>query len=491
MRILFASPEVAPFAKTGGLADVAGALPAALARLGHEVKVVMPKYAAVDAKRWGLTAGDEITVRPAGREIRFTLWSGRLPDGPPDNPVDCYFLAHEPFFGRPGLYQDKGKDYPDNLERFSAFSRAVLEVPQALGWQPEIVHANDWQTALAPLYLGREVRRSPGVPPPATLFTIHNLGYMGLFPADQFSLLDLPPSYFTSETLEFYGQVNLLKAGLLYATLLSTVSPTYGREIQTPEFGFGLEGVLQERRRKLFGVVNGVDYAQWSPARDPHLAARYDADQIEGKRICKRALQNACGLPVKAAPLIGMITRLTSQKGVDLVLDALEELMQLELQLVILGSGEPALEEALQRAAERYPTKLAVRLAFDEPFAHRIEAGADCFLMPSRYEPCGLNQLYSLRYGTIPIARRTGGLADTIIDATPGHLAAGTATGLLFEAASGPALLHAVQLALSLYRQRSVWAGMVKAAMAADFSWDRSAREYVALYEQAIKVAAS
>jgi len=488
MRILFASSEVAPFAKTGGLADVSGALPAALARLGHDVKVVMPKYAAVDDRRWGLTAGKEIVVRPAGRESRFTLWSGRLPDGPPDNPVDCRFLAHDRFFDRPCLYQEKGKDYPDNLERFSAFSRAVLEVPRLLDWRPEIVHANDWQTALMPVYL-RMAAQPPAVPALPTLFTVHNLGYMGLSPAEQFPLLGLPPSYFTPEALEFYGQVNLLKAGLLYSTLLNTVSPTYGREIQTAEFGCGLEGVLQQRRQDLFGIINGVDYAQWSPARDPHLAARYDAEDVTGKRACKRALQNACGLPVKAAPLIGMITRLTSQKGVDLVLDALDELMQLDLQLVILGSGEPQLEQALQRAAERYPAKLSVRLAFDEPFAHRIEAGADCFLMPSRYEPCGLNQLYSLRYGTIPIARRTGGLADTITDATPSHLASGTATGVLFETASGRALLHAVQLALSLYRQRSVWSHMVKAAMAADFSWERSAREYAALYERAIKAA--
>jgi len=482
MRILYASSEVVPFAKTGGLADVAGALPAALARLGHDVKVVMPKYAAVDERRWGLAHQGHVTADLTGRGDRFAVWTGRLPN----SNVDVILLANDRLFGRPGLYQEHGKDYPDNLERFSAFSRAVLELPALLAWQPDLLHANDWETALTLPYLRMRSGQEAGAPP-ATLFTIHNLAYMGLSPAGQFPLLGLPPSYFTSETLEFYGQVNLLKAGLLYSTLLNTVSPTYSREIQTPEFGFGLEGVLQQRRQDLFGVVNGVDYAQWSPARDPHLPARYDVEDVTEKRTCKRALQKACGLPVKAAPLIGMITRLTSQKGVDLVLDVLGELMQLELQLVILGSGEPALEQALQRAAERYPTKLSVRLAFDEPFAHRIEAGADCFLMPSRYEPCGLNQLYSLRYGTIPIARRTGGLADTITDATPGHLSAGTATGVLFETASGPALLHAVQLALSLYRQRSVWAQMIKAAMAADFSWERSAREYVALYERAIK----
>jgi starch synthase len=493
MRILFASSEVAPFAKTGGLADVSGALPAALARLGHDVRIVMPKYAAVDAQRWGLTPGDEIVVRLAGQESRFILWSGHLPETAPNTTVECGFLANDRLFNRPGLYQEGGKDHPDNLERFSAFSRAVLDVPQAWRWRPDVVHANDWQTALTLLYLRTHtiggLGREPGVAPPATLFTIHNLAYMGLFPAGQFPLLDLPPRYFTPETLEFYGQVNLLKAGLLYATLLNTVSPTYSREIQTPEFGYGLEGLLRARQRDLSGVINGVDYAEWSPARDPHLPARYDAEDVTGKRTCKRALQKACGLPVKAAPLIGMVTRLTAQKGIDLVLDVLDELLQLDLQLVILGSGDPALERALQQAAKRAPAKLSVHRVFDEPLAHRIEAGADLFLMPSKYEPCGLNQLYSLRYGTIPIVRRTGGLADTVVDATPGNLAAGTATGIVFETASGHALLNAVRLALSLYRQDSVWPRMITSAMAADFSWERSAREYVALYERAIKAA--
>jgi starch synthase len=489
MRILFLSSEVAPFAKTGGLADVSGSLPAALAQLGHDVRIVMPKYAAVDAPRWGLTAGEEIAVRLAGREPRFTLWSGRLPETAPDASVPCGFLANAFYFDRPGLYQVEGKDHPDNLERFSAFSRAVLEVPRLWRWRPEVVHANDWQTALTLLYLRTHVTREPGAVPPATLFTIHNLGYMGLFPAEQFPLLDLPRNYFTPETLEFYGKVNLLKAGLLYSTLLNTVSPTYSREIQTPEYGHGLEGVLRARQKELCGIINGVDYTQWSPERDAHLPARYDARDVTGKRTCKRALQKACGLPVKATPLIGMITRLTAQKGVDLVLDVLDELLQLDLQLVVLGSGDPVLERALQEAAERAPTKLSVHRAFDEPLAHRIEAGSDLFLMPSKYEPCGLNQLYSLRYGTIPIVRRTGGLADTVVDATPSNLAAGTATGVVFEAASGHALLNAVRLALELYRQRSIWSQMIAAAMAADFSWDRSAREYVTLYERAVKSA--
>ena len=482
MRILFASSEAVPFAKTGGLADVSGALPAALARLGHDVKIVMPKYAAVDEQRWGFTRRDEVTASLAGRDYRFAVWTGRLPE----SRAEAILLANDRLFDRLGLYQENGKDYPDNLERFSAFSRALLELPALLDWQPDLLHANDWQTALTTVYLRLHRIGGAGSAQPATLFTIHNIGYMGLFPAAAFPALGLPQEFFTAETLEFYGKVNLLKAGLTFSTLLTTVSPTYSREIQTPEFGHGLEGVLRSRRPELFGIVNGVDYAQWDPSHDSHLPARYDAKDLRGKARCKRALQQACGLPVKAVPLIGMITRLTPQKGVDLLLEVLDELMRLELQLVILGAGDPALEQALNEAATRHPQKLAVHLAFDESLAHRIEAGADLFLMPSRYEPCGLNQLYSLRYGTLPIVRRTGGLADTVVDATPSNLAAGRATGFLFEEAGGHALLTSLRLALLLWKDRAVRARMIASAMAADFSWERSARDYLTLYEQAL-----
>jgi starch synthase len=485
MRILYAASEVVPFAKTGGLGDVAGALPVALNRLGHDVKVVMPKYAVVEEGRWGLTVLDELSVTLAGREHRFTVWSGHLPD----SPVEILFLANDHLFGRPGLYQEHGRDYPDNLERFAAFSRAVLEIPKQLRWSPDVLHANDWQTALTFAYLrahcaGDAVLRAMG-----TVLTIHNLGYAGLFPAEEFSTLGLPADYFTPQTLEFYGKVNLLKAGLVLGGVLSTVSPTYSREIQTPQFGHGLEGILQARSQDLFGIVNGVDYRYWDPSHDAHLPKGYDAHDLNGKRVCKRALQKECRLPVAPVPLIGMISRLTVQKGVDLLLDVLDDVMRRDLQLVILGTGDPAIHGALQQAAERYPKKISVHLAFDDALAHRIEAGSDLFLMPSRYEPCGLNQLYSLRYGTIPIARRTGGLADTIVDATPTHLDAGTATGFQFEAASGHALLTTLCLALCLYEDRALWKRMVHAAMAADFSWERSARDYLQLYQRAIEKA--
>ncbi len=482
MRILYTASEVAPFAKTGGLADVAGALPAALARLGQEVKVVMPQYTVVDEKRWGLTSRGDLSVRLAGEVYPFTIAAGRLPE----TPVEVLFLSHDRLFGRPGLYQENGKDYPDNLERFAAFSRAVIEVPKQLAWYPDVIHGNDWQTALTLVYLKAHLAAYPFYRRIGTVFTIHNLGYPGLFSGEEFAKLSLPPKYFTQDTLEFYGKVNLLKGGVVFSDVLNTVSPTYSREIQTPEFGHGLEGILMARRRDLFGIVNGIDIQQWDPTHDPYVLQSYDRSHLEGKRVCKLALQKECKLPVTGAPLIGMITRLTPQKGVDLVLEVLDELMRLDVQFIILGTGDPGIQQNLQQAMQRYPDKLSVHLTFDEALAHRIEAGADLFLMPSRYEPCGLNQLYSLRYGTIPVVRKTGGLADTVVDAIPSNIASGKATGFMFEAASGHVLLTTLRLALQLYKDRNLWERMMKTAMAADFSWDQSAREYVKLYERAL-----
>jgi starch synthase len=486
VKILYAASEVAPFAKTGGLADVAGALPTALARSGHEVKVIMPRYAVVDVKRQPLQSHGDLAVRLAGKDYSFTLWSCHLPD----SPVEVLLLSHEGLFGRPGLYQEKGRDYPDNLERFAVFSRAVLEVPRKLNWPPDILHGNDWQTALTFVYRDAYLPDDPIYRKIGTLFTIHNLGYPGLFPGAAFARLGLPPKYFTPDALEFYGKVNLLKAGLVFSGVLNTVSPTYSREIQSPEFGQGLEGVLRIRRPDLFGIINGVDYQQWNPAQDPYIAQSYDVRSLKGKRVCKEALQKECHLPVKEVPLIGMITRLTAQKGMDLVIEVLDELMRLDLQLVILGAGEPDMERTLKTAMRRYPEKLSVRINFDEPLAHRIEAGADLFLMPSRYEPCGLNQMYSLRYGTVPIVRKTGGLADTVIDATPSQLEAGTANGFVFGPANWHALLTTVRLALKTYRDKNLWYRMMRAGMAADFSWDRSAKEYEKLYHLAVEKAA-
>jgi starch synthase len=482
VRILYAASEVAPFAKTGGLADVAGSLPTALARLGHEIKVVMPKYGVVDEKQWKLKKRDDLSVRLAGHDYPFTVWSCNLLS----TPVEALFLANDRLFGRSGLYQEQGKDYPDNLERFSAFSRAVLEVPRHLKWSPDVLHGNDWQTALVMAYLKAHFAGDPSYQKIGTLLTLHNLGYQGLFPKHEFSKLGLSPEYFTPQTLEFYGKVNLIKAGLVFSGLLNTVSPTYSREIQTAEFGHGLEGVLRGRREDLYGILNGVDYQQWDPVHDSYIPHPYDRRLLLGKRLCKKSLQRECKLPVARVPLMGMITRLTVQKGIDLVIGVLDELIHLDLQVVILGTGEQTIQQKLMRAMNQYPEKLSVHLSFDEALAHRIEAGADLFLMPSRYEPCGLSQLYSLRYGTIPVVRKTGGLADTVVDATPSNIASGKATGFVFEAANGHSLLTTLRLALHLYKDRSLWEKIMRTAMAADFSWDRSAREYVKLYELAI-----
>jgi starch synthase len=482
MRILYVASEVAPFAKTGGLADVAGALPEALSRLGQEVKVVMPKYAIVNEKQWKLTSRGDITVKLGVEDYSFTVWSGNLPG----TSVEVLFLSNPVLFNRSGLYQEKGKDYPDNLKRFSAFSRAALEVPGLLNWSPDILHANDWQTALTFAYVNAHLKKSSAYKNIGMIFTIHNLGYPGLFPVSEFPLLGLPSEYYTADTLEFYGKVNLLKAGLVFSEILTTVSPTYSREIQSQEFGHGIEGILQARRRDLFGIINGVDYRQWDPSHDSYLLQPYDRRHLEGKRVCKLALQKECKLPMTGAPVVGMITRLTEQKGVDLVIEVMDEIMRLDVQFVILGTGDPDVQRHLQQAMQRYPDKLSVHLAFDEALAHRIEAGADMFLMPSRYEPCGLNQLYSLRYGTIPIVRRTGGLADTVVEATPSNILSEKATGFMFESASGRALLTSLQLALQFYKDRNLWERMMRTAMAVDFSWDRSAREYINLYEKAL-----
>ena len=485
MRILYAASEVSPFAKTGGLADVAGALPRALADLGHDIRVILPKYRCVDAARFGLERrGPPLRIEYGGRTIEVIPWVARVPEHPHPN-LEVWFVGNDALYDRPGLYQDAGRDYPDNLERFAVFSRAILKFPRAFGWRPELLHANDWQTALSLVGLHQQRPADPDWQRVAGVFTIHNIGYQGLFPGRDFNHLGLPAHYFGIDWLEYYGRISLLKGGILAADALTTVSPTYADEIQTPQYGHGLDGVLRLRGASLVGIINGIDDGIWNPARDPLIPKPYDAADASGKRACKAALQHELGLPASAAPVLGMISRLTIQKGIDLVLQILPELMLLDLQLVVLGSGDEEYHAQLADAQRKYPEKFALRLAFDEGLAHRIEAGVDVCLMPSRYEPCGLNQLYSLRYGTIPIVRRTGGLADTVVDATPSHLANGTATGFVFRDADGAALLTAIRLALAEYRRPPAWAGMMRTAMRSDFSWNRSAQRYSELYQAA------
>jgi starch synthase len=474
MNVLFCVSEAVPFAKTGGLADVAGALPAALRRNGLDVRVVMPLYRGI--AREGLRPVHQVHTMIGGQAVGATVWQGAFPSGTP-----VYFVDASPLFDRAGLYGEGGKDYDDNLLRFALFSQAAVTLSEE-SWRPDLVHCHDWQAALVPAYL--RLRRDP-MP---TLFTIHTLAYQGLFPAEQFPLTCLPDDWYSMHGVEFFGRVNVMKAGLVWAHVLSTVSETYAREIQTEEYGMGLDGLMRARSADLFGVLNGVDYREWDPAVDTHIAAHYTAADLSGKARCKTALQQEVGLAERPyAPLIGTVARLVTQKGFDLVTAALEQIVGMGAQLVVLGTGEPAFEEAFRAASARWPQHVRAVIGFDNGLAHRIEAGADMFLMPSRFEPSGLNQLYSLRYGTVPIVRRTGGLADSIVDATPEALDQGRANGFVFEEYSASALAAAVSRALAAYRDPGAWRRLQQAGMRADFSWERAAERYRGLYDLTIE----
>jgi starch synthase len=492
LNILLVASEAVPFAKTGGLADVAGALPRELARLGHRVSLVVPGYSMIEASTHGLSSWDRLIVPTAGGPTEAIVEHGLLPDStlPLTQQAQVFVIRHDAYFARKGLYQESGADYPDNLERFTFFCRAVMQLllqfQDKAQWVPDVIHAHDWQTALCLaylniLYLDYTQRHRVG-----TLFTIHNLGYQGLFPASDYPKTGLPSSLFTPSGLEFYGSCNVMKSGLIYADCLSTVSQTYSREIQTPEFGFGLDGLIRERQDRLVGVVNGIDTDVWNPATDAHLPVRYSAMDLSGKRECKRALQREMKLPMKDVPLLAVVSRLSSQKGLDLVMQIVPELMSLDVQFVLLGTGDASAEAQWRSLHAGYPRQLGLRIGFDEGLAHRIEGGADLFLMPSRYEPCGLNQLYSLRYGTIPIVRRTGGLADTVVSYTPMAMKQGRSTGFMFEEASADALLNTVLLALRVYRDRAEWRGLMQAGMKTDVSWARSAQAYEDVYRRTL-----
>ena len=482
LRICFCTSEAVPFAKTGGLADVAGALPASLAAAGCDVRVVLPGYRSIDRAKFGFrTIGRaRVPIGDAHAEVEFL--EGRLPGGR----VPVYLVAHDPSFGRAGLYGEGGRDYEDNLERFTIFGRGVLALPAQLGWAPDVLHCQDWQTGLIPVWL-REPPPASGLERTATLFTIHNLAYQGLFPAERLPVTGLGAHVFAPQGIEFYGKVNLLKGGLVFADRLSTVSEQYAREIQTPEFGCGLEGVLRDRAADLTGILNGVDYRAWDPSTDPHIAARYTADDLAGKADCTRDLRRSQQLEdAPRSPLVGMISRLADQKGFDLVAAVLDRLIAAGAQFVLLGTGEPKYHELFAAFHERHRGRVSVTLGFDDALAHRIEAGADIFLMPSRYEPSGLNQLYSLRYGTVPVVRKTGGLADTIVDATPEAVSRGIANGFVFEAYEPAALWEALERAVGTFADRRVWQQLQQTGMRQDFSWRRAAGRYVETYRGAI-----
>jgi starch synthase len=489
LRILVTASEVEPFAKTGGLADVAGALPRALQALGHDVRVLMPGYRGVERHAVDLTtAVPALQVPIADRVAEGALRRGRSPEG-----IPVYFLANDQYYDRENLYGTGDGDYWDNCERFIFFCRGGLEAVAALAdgpdpWSPQIIHANDWQTALMPVYLRTLYRDRPALRGIRTLFTIHNLAFQGVFWHYDMPLTGLGWDLFTPAGIEFYGKLNFLKGGLIFGDILTTVSRTYALEIRTAEFGAGLEGVLEERSQDLHGVVNGIDYHVWNPATDGAIAKPYSVDAPEGKAACREALRRELGLGLGPGPLVGMVTRLTPQKGIDLVVDALPDLLAQGCQLAVLGSGQSQFEERLGAEAAARPEQIAVRIGYDEDLARRIYAGSDCFLMPSRYEPCGLGQLIALRYGSAPIVRRTGGLADTVKEFDPARR---TGTGFTFDAYSPVALAEAVRRAASAHGHPAVWSALVRNAMAEDFSWNASAREYVTLYRKAVRARAA
>ncbi|MGC2518005.1 MAG: glycogen synthase GlgA [Burkholderiales bacterium] len=480
LRVLYVTPELSPWVKEGGLGDVSSDLPAALARTGIDARILVPAYPPL-AKAFSGACPVAQFPAPGG-----VLPASRLLEVP--GPVTMYLLDCAAYFARSGgVYQSsEGADWPDNHLRFGLLSRIAARLGSAdspLAWLPDIVHCNDWQTGLAAAYLAHS-----GSARAATVMTIHNLAYQGIFPPTVLEELAVPREAFAAEGLEYHGKASFLKAGLHHATLLNTVSPTYAREIQTAELGFGLDGLLRRRAADLSGILNGIDTDAWNPARDPHLARNYDALHLEHKRANKTAVQRAFGLRVDAgAPLLGMVSRLVEQKGVDLVAAIAPELVRSAAQLVVLGRGGRDFEAVLEALAARHPGAIAAHIGFDERRAHQIEAGADLFLMPSRFEPCGLNQFYSMRYGTPPVARRTGGLADSVVDATEGNLRSGTATGFTFDEPTPAALLTAIRRAIAAWREPGMWRALQRNGMARDFGWAPAAQAYAAVYRRAIK----
>ncbi len=479
MRILFAASEAAPFAKTGGLADVAGSLPPALASLGHDVRVVMPRYQRVEPGRFNLKHAATFYVPLGSWKERCDILQGRMGDN-----VTVYFVNKDIYYDRPELYRTARADYPDNAERFTFFSRSVLELCRAVGFSPEIIHCNDWQTGVVPFYLKKVYRENALFNSTKTVFTVHNLGYQGLFWHWDLRLIGAGGQDFTPEGMEFWGKINFLKAGLVYSDILTTVSTTYSKEIQTPEYGHGLDGVLLKRSADLYGIVNGIDYGEWNPAQDKFIAQRFSGSRLAGKSVCKEALRKWIGLPPSEAPLIGMVTRLTEQKGLDVLAEALPQMISLGAQVVILGTGEERYHRILTDLGSRYRNQMRVLLQFDEALARAIYAGCDMFLMPSRYEPCGLGQMIALRYGSVPLVRKTGGLADTVVPYNP---KTGRGTGFLFEKYSAAALIACLRRALAVYRDKKKWTSLMQTGMKQDFSWERSAKEYVKLYRKALR----
>lgn len=472
-RILFVTSEAHPLIKTGGLGDVSSSLPKALADLGQDIRIIIPNYQAIKKT-------EEIRHRCSLRinNCDVNILETRLPE----SKVIVWLIDCPQFFDYPGnpYHDEYGNAWANSAERFSLFCRVTVEVAMNrayLDWKPEIVHCNDWQSGLVPALLTMEYNR------PATIFTIHNMAYQGIFPSSTYSALNLPRQLWNPNAIEYYGNMSFLKSGIACSDRVTTVSPTYAQEIQTSVFGYGLEGLLTHRKDFLSGILNGIDN-NWNPETDPDVIKPYSHTSLKDKQINKAGLQERLSLPSEPSiPVLGLISRLVEQKGIDLLLECLPELLTMRIQFVLLGSGNKSFEHRLYNFAESHPDKMSITIGYDEQLAHWIEAGSDIFLMPSRFEPCGLNQMYSQRYGTLPVVRKTGGLADTVIDALPETIDNRTATGIAFNEATPGSLLEAVKRALILYKTPEIWSQIQINAMMKDYSWNRSAKQYVALYE--------
>jgi starch synthase len=477
LQIAFVTSEMVPYAKTGGLADVSGALPKALGRLGHRVTVFLPRYGGIPFPPGDFAGSIHVPVDAVHRSAGFYVKR-------PVEGVDVVFVEHPPFFDRPQLYGSGNADYPDNRLRFAFLSLASLEFLRSRGQRPHVLHAHDWQTGLVPVYHKAFYWDDPTLHRVPTLFTIHNVAYQGDFGADTASVLGLP-GHLAGDALESHGGVSYLKGGILFSEVLNAVSPQYAREIQGPEMGYGFDGILRARTADLFGVLNGVDYEEWDPRVDPYLARNYSPAELSGKAECKADLLRAFGLPTDPdLPLVGIVSRLIWQKGFDIVVRAWYDFLHRPLRMVALGTGDPTIEEGFRALASMAPDRFGVRIGYDNALAHKVVAGSDIFLMPSRFEPCGLTQMYSLRYGTAPVVRSTGGLVDTVEPYDP---ASGRGTGFRFDAPDGTGLVWALDQALAAHRDGEAWRRLMLNGMSRDFSWQRSASEYVDLYRLAMR----
>jgi starch synthase len=460
MKIVMVASEVVPFAKTGGLADVAGALPLALEKQGQDVIIIMPGYKAVhNLKTPAIKNFQEgVSYATIGKNIRV------------------YFIDNENYFGRDQLYGEKTGDYKDNLDRFSYFARKALDLLKVIKFKPDIVHCHDWQSALVPVYLKTTLLEDPFFKGTKTVFTIHNIGYQGLFPKDQLPKTGLDWGVFNSDMLEYYDQINLLKGGIVFSDVINTVSDTYSKEIQTKEFGFGMEGILNKRKDDLYGIINGLDYTIWDPSTDNKISENFSAKDLAGKTADKSDLQKLSKLPVKATvPLFGIVSRLAQQKGFDILAEGIDAICKMDLQLVILGTGDQKYHDILEAMVKKYPKVISLHIKFDDTLAHKIYAGSDIFLMPSKYEPCGLGQMISLRYGTVPLVYKTGGLADTVNDQN----------GYVFDKYSKDELIKTIKSAAKDFKARKTWAELMQRGMKCNFSWSAQSKKYIELYEKA------